>query len=220
MKKSEGFNQPSSSQTALGATWDPSPSVHNTMGPVSASFPSPYSAGGSFGAYIYSLLAYFAPVGLVQNVDACSGIPNGAARVAYSIIPGRNTSNETEGNIRASSARSYVYPFVEQPGAKDNLVILVDHQAIGIVWGEDAADGNATAVGVRFVSTPAENGTVHGPIWEVATSNEVIVASGAIGVCPLHFSTSHTTEEDLFRSALAYHQSPHFLELSGVGNST
>lgn len=190
------------------------------MGPVSASFPSPYSAGGSFGAYISSLLTYFAPVDLVQNLDVCSGTPNGAARVAYSIIPGRNTSNETEGNIRASSARSYVYPFVEQRGAKDNLVILVDHQAIGIVWGEDAADGNATAVGIRFVSTPVENGTVHGPIWEVATSHEVIVASGAIGVCPLHFSTSHTTEEDLFRSVLAYHQSPHFLELSGVGNST
>lgn len=75
----------------------------------------------------------------------------------------------------------------------------MDHQAIGIVWGDDDADGNATAVGVRFVSTPLENGTVGGPIWEVATTNEVIVASGAIGVCPLHFPTRHATDWHIIR---------------------
>lgn len=185
MKKAEGFRPPSPSQLDLGATWDPSPSVHNTFGPVSASYPNPYSAANSFGAYISSLITYFFPVGLVQNPDVCSGTPNGAARIAYSIMPGSNTTNGTKGNIRSSSARAYVYHFLEQQDAKENLVILVGHQAIGIVWGDDNADGSATAAGVRFVSTSVENGTVDGPVWEVATSKEVIVASGAIGVCPV-----------------------------------
>lgn len=77
-----------------------------------------------------------------------------------------------------------MYPFLEQQDTKENLVILVGHQAIGIVWGDDDEDGNATAAGVRFVSTPVENGTVDGTIWEVAVEKEVVVASGAIGVRP------------------------------------
>lgn len=190
MRKSEGFHPPSSSQLSLGATWNSSPSVHNTTGPVSASFPDPYSAAGSFGYYIDSLLVYFAPVGFVQNEDLCSGTPNGAARVAYSIIPGSNTSNAYStnevGNVRASSARAYVYPFVdlvEGGGAKDNLMILVEHQATGIVWADqDDAGGDARAVGVKYVSTPAENGQINRTVWEVTVEKEVVVASGAIGV--------------------------------------
>lgn len=218
MKKAEGFHPPSSSQLDLGATWDPSPWIHNTTGPVSASFPNPYSAAGSLGTYISSLLAYFAPVGLVQNPDVCSGTPNGAARIAYSVIPGSNDTNDIEENVRASSARSYVYPFLGPLDVKENLVILVGHQAIGIVWGDDDADGNATAAGVRFVNTPEENGTVDGAVWEVAVRKEVVVASGAIGVQSSSFSTKHATEVKPFR--FLFHQSPHFLELSGIGNAT
>lgn len=59
-------------------------------------------------------------------------------------------------------------------------------------------DGNATAVGVRFVSTPAENGTVGGPVSEVAATREVIVASGAIGVRLVPFSTEQATDHDSF----------------------
>lgn len=100
--------------------------------------------------------------------------------------------------MRASSARSYVYPFLERQNAKENLVILVGHQAIGIVWGEDDMDGNATATGVRFAKTPVENGTIDSPIWEVAATKEVIVASGAIGVRRVPLLTKPVAERDDF----------------------
>lgn len=194
MRKSEGFHPPSPSQLALGATWDPSPFVHNTTGPVSASFPNPYTAAQSFGNYVDSFLNYFSPVGLVHNEDLCQGTTNGAARLAFTLIPGSNDTNQTNGlnNVRESSARAYVYPFAtsnangsEEGKEKDNLVILVEHQAIGIVWGNDTTDDaeESRAVGVQFVSTPMENGEIEGPVWEVNVEKEVIVASGAIGVC-------------------------------------
>jgi choline dehydrogenase len=175
MMKSESFHIPNAQQVSLGAT--SVPSVHGMHGPVSVSYPQPYLATTSFGAYITSIREFFPT--LIQNLDVCTGSPNGAARFFYSIIPG--TTNTPGGNRRASSAVSYIYPFLNN--GKDNVVILVGHQSTSILWANTTTHtGLATAKGVRFAATPAPNADV-GTTYDVTASKEVIVAAGALGVC-------------------------------------
>ncbi|KAG6812405.1 hypothetical protein H0H92_002981 [Tricholoma furcatifolium] len=126
---------------------------------------------------------------LVHNVDVASGTPNGAARFQYSIKPGNNSVVTADGNTRSSSANAYIYPSLED---KPNLVILVGHQATRLVWGTPVGS-LSTAIGVKFIATPQTNATIQTEL-EVGISKEAIVASGGIG-------------------------SPHFLELSGIGDA-
>jgi choline dehydrogenase len=92
--------------------------------------------------------------------------------------------------------------------SKHNLTILTKHQAIKMTWGANVG-GKANANGVQFVPTPAINATLP-PAFQVTAAKEVLVAAGAFGV-----STYRTL--CLFRG-LTILQSPHFLELSGVGD--
>ncbi|KAF8077647.1 alcohol oxidase [Lyophyllum atratum] len=126
--------------------------------------------------------------GLIENPDVASGAPNGAARFQFSIKPGNSTVATSTGNIRSSSANAYIYPSLQE---KPNLIILTGHQGTTIVWGKRSG-GLSQATGVRFIATPIVN-EKPGSEFTVKVKNEVIIASGAIG-------------------------SPHFLELSGVGD--
>ncbi|KAG5644240.1 hypothetical protein DXG03_008835 [Asterophora parasitica] len=126
--------------------------------------------------------------GLVHNPDVASGNPNGAARFQYSIKPGTGTVVTPDGNTRSSSATAFIYPSLLQ---KPNLVILTGHQATRLLWG-NRVGSLSRASGVKFASTPVPDAAL-GPEYTVKFSKEAIVASGAIG-------------------------SPHFLELSGIGD--
>lgn len=128
--------------------------------------------------------------GLVENRDVASGIPNGAARFQFSLKPGNDTVARAGGNVRSSSANAYIYPSLQM---KPNLVILTGHQATSIVWGT-RSNNLSRASGVNFITTPTEN-VDPGTAFLVRVNREVIVASGTIG-------------------------SPHFVELSGIGNSS
>ncbi|KZP19980.1 GMC oxidoreductase [Athelia psychrophila] len=194
MQKSEHFNVPNAYQTSLGAT--SAPAVHGTNGPVSVSYPQPYLGTVSFGSYITSLLTFFKGTHLSQIPDACTGSPHGAVRFFFSLIPG--ASSEAGGNRRCSSAVAYVYPYANgaYAGQKSNLTILVGALATGVVWG-NASQGLQVASGVSYAAAPASpappDNTTLGPIYQVKASKEVIVCAGALG-------------------------SPHFLELSGIGD--
>lgn len=193
MQKSEHFNAPDAYQSSLGAT--STPSAHGTNGLVSVSYPRPYTATYAFGSYITSLIKYFSPTKLAQNPDLCSGNPHGAARFIYSLIPG--ASKDVPGqNRRCSSAVAYVYPFLNSSGKsnKDSLTILTGTLATGIVWANGSdSKGLQVASGVSFTAAPAVGSITLGPIYQAGASKEVIVAAGALG-------------------------SPHFLELSGIGD--
>ncbi|KAG6817768.1 hypothetical protein H0H87_003176 [Tephrocybe sp. NHM501043] len=126
--------------------------------------------------------------GLADNIDAASGTPNGVQRFQFSIKPGNNSVVTPGGNTRSSSANAYIYPSLQE---KANLVVLTGHLATQIVWGKSSG-GLSRASGVKFIATPETNGNP-GTEFQVKVVREVIVASGAIG-------------------------SPHFLELSGVGD--
>ncbi|KAG5636284.1 hypothetical protein H0H81_008539 [Sphagnurus paluster] len=125
---------------------------------------------------------------LAANPDVASGNPNGAARFQFSIKPSDATASTPGGNIRSSSANAYIYPSLLE---KPNLVILVEHQATRLVW-QEKSTSLSRASGVKFIATPLPQ-AAPGPEFIVNIVNEAIVASGAIG-------------------------SPHFLELSGVGD--
>jgi len=128
--------------------------------------------------------------GLNPSPDVADGHPNGGSPLFFTIKPGNASS--PGGNRRSSSAVAYIYPALES-GTKEGLTILTGHQATGIVWAKKENDVS-TAAGVKFVSTPAVNSTIGEGIL-VEVKREVIVASGSLG-------------------------SPHFLELSGIGNPT
>ncbi|KAF7984892.1 hypothetical protein HWV62_10891 [Athelia sp. TMB] len=195
MKKSEHFHVPNAYQVSLGAT--STPSVHGTSGPVSVSYPQPYLGTFSFAAYISSLLSYFKPTGLRQIPDVCSGSPHGAVRFFYSLLPGASPDAAGD-NRRCSSAVAYVYPYANgaDAGQKSNLTVLVGALATGIVWG-NASQGLQVASGVSYAAAPSSPAppanTTLGTIYHVEASKEVIVCAGALG-------------------------SPHFLELSGIGD--
>ncbi|KAF5387054.1 hypothetical protein D9615_001538 [Tricholomella constricta] len=184
MKKSENYHLPNPQQISLGATVNPD--VHGYNGKVDAGFPQPYEATVAAGYIVEAARA--AIPGLAQNPDVASGKPNGAARFQYSIKPGNKTVVAPDGNTRSSSANAYIYPSLQK---KSNLIILIGHQASGLVWGSRSGS-LSRATGVKFISTPLLNAEL-GPEYVVKVCNEVIIASGAIG-------------------------SPHFLELSGIGD--
>lgn len=196
MQKSEAFIPPSPDQVSLGATADLS--VHGTSGPVSISYPEPYLATETFGAYIASMISVFSTsppqssssnntteasyTPLKQILDLCTGAPLGLARFFYSLLPGR--TQIPGGNRRTSSAWGYVYPFLAEPEVKEGLTILAGHQSTGIVWSSGGNQSVATATGVKFVATPAST-IIGDPLaneFTVAVSGEVIVAAGALGV--------------------------------------
>ncbi|KZP07186.1 GMC oxidoreductase [Athelia psychrophila] len=195
MKKSEHFNVPNAYQASLGAT--SAPAVHGTSGPVSVSYPQPYLGTVSFGSYISSLLKFFKSTRLSQIPDACTGSPHGAVRFFYSLIPGAS-KDDSGGNRRCSSAVAYVYPYANgaHAGQKSSLTVLVGALATGVVWG-NASQGLQVASGVSYAAAPASPAppanTTLGTIYQVKASKEVIVCAGALG-------------------------SPHFLELSGIGD--
>ncbi|KAG6812407.1 hypothetical protein H0H92_002983 [Tricholoma furcatifolium] len=173
MKKAERYHLPNQQQAMLGATANPA--VHGLDGNVNVGFPQPYEAAVVTQNITEAFQA--AIPGLITNIDLASGIPNGVARFQFSIKPGNNTVITPGGNTRSSSADSFIYPFLqEQP----NLTILTGYYATTIVWGQRV--GNLShASGVRFISTPVAGESL-GPEFQVQTSREVIVASGAIGV--------------------------------------
>ncbi|KAG6827947.1 hypothetical protein H0H92_009855, partial [Tricholoma furcatifolium] len=178
MKKAERYHLPNDEQVALGATADPA--AHGYDGNVNAGFPQPYEATVSAEKLEEAFQA--AIPGLLTNIDVASGIPNGVARFQFSIKPGNNTVITPDGNVRASSPNSFIYPFLqEQP----NLTILTGHYATTIVWG-DRVGQLLQAAGVRFISTPtSEPGNWPNPAspeFQVGASREVIVSLGALGV--------------------------------------
>lgn len=189
MQKSEHFKAPNAYQTSLGAT--SIPAVHGTAGLVSVSYPQPYVATVSFGSYISSLLSFFKPTGLTQNLDTCTGSPHGAVRFIYSLIPGAS-STDVGGNRRCSSAVAYVYPYANgaYAGEKSSLTVLVNALGTGIVWGNATSGGLQVANGVSYAVAPASPvppaNTTLGTIWEVKASKEVIVCAGALGVSPFY----------------------------------
>ncbi|KAG5637944.1 hypothetical protein H0H81_002538 [Sphagnurus paluster] len=126
---------------------------------------------------------------LAINLDVASGNPNGAARFQFSIKPGNSTVVRPNGNVRSSSANAYIYPSLPE---QPNFIILVGHQATSLVW-RKLSGSLSFASGVKFIATPLQDAKP-GREFDVKIENEAIVASGAIG-------------------------SPHFLELSGVGDS-
>lgn len=213
MQKAEHFNPPNAYQRSLGATSQPS--VHGTSGPVSVSYPQPYLGTYSFGSYISSLLKFFWSTHLTQNPDVCSGRPNGAARFFYSLIPGPD-KNVAGNNRRCSSAVAFVYPYVNgaSAGEKENLTILVGTLATGIAWGNASGDLQV-AKGVSFTQAPSNPAplpnTTLGTIYQATASKEVIVAAGALGV-------SFAFNDEPAYTDPCCSQSPHFLELSGIGD--
>lgn len=208
MERSEGFIPPSMAQMSLGATFDPS--VHGTTGPISISYPQPYTATEAFGDYISAMLSVFSTspsafstnvteatyTPLKQILDLCTGAPLGAARFFYSLLPG--TGRVAGGNRRTSSAWGYVYPFLPEPEIKGGLVVLSGHQATGIVWNSDGAPGDLVkATGVKLVAILASTANVSEATVAdevtVAVSGEVIVSAGAIGVSPLSLVALRST---------------------------
>ncbi|KAG6851672.1 hypothetical protein C0991_007164 [Blastosporella zonata] len=119
MKKAESYHLPNPQQILRGATVIPA--VHGFNGSVNAGFPQPYEATVSQAIIDASVLA--AVPGLVKNLDVASGIPNGVARLQFSIKPGNKTVITPDGNIRSSSANAYVYPSlqVDLPAVGTNL---------------------------------------------------------------------------------------------------
>lgn len=191
MQKSESFHPPSAEQKQQGATFDPS--VHGYRGPLSVAYPVPYVGSKAIQAYLSS--AEGTIQGLEPSMDVSDGQPNGGNALYFTIEPGKEGT--VGGNRRCSAAVGYVYPALGAgagEGGKEGLTILTEHFGTGIVWSAQERGKPVRAVGVRFVSTPAENATI-GVEMSVGVRREVIVASGALAT-------------------------PHFLELSGIGNKT
>lgn len=227
MKKSEKFHAPNPAQVASGATYDPS--VHGQSGPIDAGYPNPPKSTYTFNSMLQSVVNYFATVssgpnarGPVQKIiDVCSGAPRGVSRFFFSIIPGTNSTP----NKRASSAQGYIYPYVNPSGsslsAKNNLVVLVGHQATKILWKPRVSNSaNAVASGVQFIATPivdvsaAASGSLNIglPVKKAkrdattftvnlnANKGEVIVSSGALGVS--HHIIIYGSSTDFIHRAL------------------
>lgn len=178
MKKAEAFHSPNAAQLSLGVTY--SAAAHGTSGHVLSGFPNPYNCPPCkiWDTLIDAAAETFPGLRTTGNLDQCSGDPRGAARCSYSIIPGSENSHEHSGtpNVRSSSAQSYVYSLPS--AARPNLRILVQHQAIRIVWDTNQSGHlpKPRRVEIRTMDPPFSRP------FMVNVAKEVIVSSGTLGV--------------------------------------
>ncbi|CED83784.1 glucose oxidase [Phaffia rhodozyma] len=173
MKKAERIYPPNDDQRAAGANYNPE--YHGTSGPLEVTFPQYMYKGPGQPNFNKTISESF---GVPYSPDLNGG---SAAVVSFTLT----TLNPDSNYERSSSASAYFSPIEH---VRDNIVVLIEHQAVNIELSSEGSD-TVKATGVNFKST---TGGTSSDNYLALAKREVIVASGAI-------------------------QSPALLQYSGIG---
>ncbi|KAF9527980.1 hypothetical protein CPB83DRAFT_792222 [Crepidotus variabilis] len=153
-KVAEHFVPPPSSQTALGAAYNPS--YHGKEGHVGVGWTSAFIDTNAYQTFNTTWRNLAVP----YNQD-----PNGGKLRGFSVWP-----YTQKDDIRQDSARSYYWPIA---AARSNLQVFVNTTATRILWQKDATTGLEVADSVESVGA---NGTK----LTISASREVIISAGSI----------------------------------------
>ena len=154
-KKGEHFQPPSSTLTAVGASYDSS--AHGFNGPLATCF-SPNLITSD----IHDIFnATFKTLGIPPRKEFNGGDLRGFGIQAV--------TQDGLAHIREDAARGYYYPVMDRP----NLVVIVNTTATRILWAKTSLNGSA-------VASAAEISSQNGDISILHANREIVLSAGAI----------------------------------------
>ncbi|UZJ55738.1 hypothetical protein CBS101457_005058 [Exobasidium rhododendri] len=156
LKSFQTYHLPTADQIAAGITYIAD--SHANIGQVDVGYPPPRDAQDA--AFSGALTSLF---NVSYGGDLGSGLAQGSAFLAKFCLP-------SQFNTRVSAASAYYTP-VET--SRNNLFILINHQATRIIWSQDGSGLKKTASGVEYQNKE------DGPLYKV-NAKQVIIAAGTL----------------------------------------
>lgn len=154
--KSQDFQPPSPAQAEVGASYDPSAVGYD--GPVKVG----WTPGFSNSSLSHTFNTTFQNIGIPWAPDAGTGAMRG-----YNVWP---KTADSELNLRADSAQSYLWPYASRP----NLEVLSNTLAHRITWEE--SEDSSSGVVASGVEITGEDGVKQ----TIKANREVIISAGSL----------------------------------------